>query len=144
MSTTALRVTSDRPGVEFVGLVGTPRASSFVSSDRPGPLWRGARRVLSYRPARAFQPSLPVLESPGSDPNHHPTTVSRTSMARSCAICGKVSMGGFNPQSSGMNRVRAHRRYQPNLQPFTIRENGVETKALVCTRCRRTTLKTTK
>jgi len=58
-------------------------------------------------------------------------------MARSCAICGKVSMGGFNPQSSGMNRVRAHRR-------FTIRENGVETKALVCTRCRRTSLKTTK
>ena len=40
-------------------------------------------------------------------------------MARSCAICGKVSMGGFNPQSSGMNRVRAHRRYQPNLQPLT-------------------------
>ena len=62
-------------------------------------------------------------------------------MARSCAICGKVSMGGFNPQSSGMNRVRAHRRYQPNLQPFTIRQNGTETKALVCTRCRRTTLK---
>ncbi|MDF2734964.1 MAG: hypothetical protein K0S97_1587 [Chloroflexota bacterium] len=28
-------------------------------------------------------------------------------MARSCAICGKASMGGFNPQSSGMNRVRA-------------------------------------
>jgi ribosomal protein L28 len=66
------------------------------------------------------------------------------SMARSCAICGKVSMGGFNPQSSGMNRVRAHRRYQPNLQPFTIRENGVETKALVCTRCRRTSLKSAK
>ena len=41
-------------------------------------------------------------------------------MARSCAICGKVSMGGFNPQSSGMNRVRAHRRYQPNLQPLII------------------------
>jgi len=37
-------------------------------------------------------------------------------MARSCAICGKVSMGGFNPQSSGMNRVRAHRRYQPGLE----------------------------
>ena len=66
-------------------------------------------------------------------------------MARSCAICGKVSMGGFNPQSSGMNRVRAHRRYQPNLQPFTLRAaNGAETKALVCTRCRRTSLKTTK
>ena len=49
-------------------------------------------------------------------------------MARSCAICGKVSMGGFNPQSSGMNRVRAHRRYQPNLQPFTMTQNGTTTK----------------
>ena len=29
-------------------------------------------------------------------------------------------MGGFNPQSSGMNRVRAHRRYQPNLQVTTL------------------------
>ena len=65
-------------------------------------------------------------------------------MPRSCAICGKVSMGGFNPQSSGMNRVRAHRRYQPNLQPFAIVKNGATTKALVCTRCRRTSLKTTK
>jgi ribosomal protein L28 len=62
-------------------------------------------------------------------------------MARSCAICGKVSMGGFNPQSSGMNRVRAHRRYQPNLQPLLIEQNGVATKALVCTRCRRTLTK---
>ena len=50
-------------------------------------------------------------------------------MARSCAICGKVSMGGFNPQSSGMNRVRAHRRMQPNLQPLTILDDeGVPTK----------------
>ena len=50
-------------------------------------------------------------------------------MARSCAICGKVSMGGFNPQSSGMNRVRAHRRYQPNLQPLhDPRQNGNETE----------------
>ena len=65
-------------------------------------------------------------------------------MARSCAICGKVSMGGFNPQSSGMNRVRAHRRYQPNLQPFTINQNGSPVKALVCTRCRRTSLKSAK
>ena len=66
-------------------------------------------------------------------------------MARSCAICGKVSMGGFNPQSSGMNRVRAHRRYQPNLQPFVVRANdGTATKALVCTRCRRTQLKSAK
>jgi ribosomal protein L28 len=65
-------------------------------------------------------------------------------MARSCAICGKVSMGGFNPQSSGMNRVRAHRRYQPNLQPLIITQKGVRVKALVCTRCRRTTTKSAK
>ncbi|MGZ8437103.1 MAG: L28 family ribosomal protein [Candidatus Limnocylindrales bacterium] len=65
-------------------------------------------------------------------------------MARSCAICGKVSMGGFNPQSSGMNRVRAHRRMQPNLQPLVIATNGNPTKALVCTRCRRTQLKAAK
>ena len=65
-------------------------------------------------------------------------------MARSCAICGKVSMGGVNPQSSGMNRVRAHRRMQPNLQPLVIARNGNPTKALVCTRCRRTQLKAAK
>jgi ribosomal protein L28 len=63
-------------------------------------------------------------------------------MARSCAICGKVSMGGFNPQSSGMNRVRAHRRYQPNLQALVIDRGGVPTKVLACTRCRRTQTKT--
>jgi ribosomal protein L28 len=63
-------------------------------------------------------------------------------MARSCAVCGKVSMGGFNPQSSGMNRVRAHRRYQPNLQVTTVSgKNGAPEKALVCTRCRRTATK---
>ena len=65
-------------------------------------------------------------------------------MARSCAICGKVSMGGFNPQSSGMNRVRAHRRMQPNLQPLVIAQNGNPTRALVCTRCRRSQLKAAK
>jgi large subunit ribosomal protein L28 len=65
-------------------------------------------------------------------------------MARSCAICGKVSMGGFNPQSSGMNRVRAHRRYQPNLQPLLIVQNGSSRKAMVCTRCRRTATKAAK
>ncbi len=63
-------------------------------------------------------------------------------MARSCALCGKVSMGGFNPQSSGMNRVRAHRRYEPNLQPLKIDKGGTQVKALVCTRCRRTLRKT--
>ena len=62
-------------------------------------------------------------------------------MARQCAVCGKVSMGGFNPQSSGMNRVRAHRRYQPNLQQLTVIERGQPVKRLVCTRCRRTAAK---
>ena len=62
-------------------------------------------------------------------------------MARSCAICGKVSMGGFNPQSVGANRVRAHRRMQPNLQPYVMTKDGTSTKVLVCTRCRRTATK---
>ncbi len=62
-------------------------------------------------------------------------------MARQCAVCGKVSMGGFNPQSSGMNRVRAHRRYQPNLQQLVVIENGRPVKRQVCTRCRRTAAK---
>jgi large subunit ribosomal protein L28 len=65
-------------------------------------------------------------------------------MARACAICGKVSMGGFNPQSSGMNRVRAHRRYQPNLQPLAVTVDGTTKKELVCTRCRRTLNKSAK
>jgi len=47
-------------------------------------------------------------------------------------------MGGFNPQSSGMNRVRVHRRYQPNLQLLVITADGQTRKQLVCTRCRRT------
>jgi ribosomal protein L28 len=63
-------------------------------------------------------------------------------MARACAICGKTSMGGFNPQSTGMNRVRAHRRYEPNLQKMRLPINGVERHVLVCTRCQRTLQKT--
>lgn len=63
-------------------------------------------------------------------------------MSRACAICGKTSMGGFNPQSVGMNRVRAHRRMEPNLQPMRLEQDGVLRKALVCTRCRRTLQKT--
>ena len=51
-------------------------------------------------------------------------------------------MGGFNPQSVGMNRVRAHRRYQPNLQPLRVNRGGTEVSMLVCTRCRRTERKT--
>lgn len=63
-------------------------------------------------------------------------------MARTCAICGKGSMGGYNPQSSGMNRVRVHRRYEPNLQRLRFEDNGVVRYEMVCTRCRRTLQKT--
>ncbi|HYI23069.1 MAG TPA: L28 family ribosomal protein [Candidatus Limnocylindrales bacterium] len=63
-------------------------------------------------------------------------------MSRICAICGKTSMGGFNPQSVGMNRVRAHRRMEPNLQPMRLPKGGTTKRALVCTRCRRTLQKT--
>jgi len=62
-------------------------------------------------------------------------------MARSCAICGKTSMGGFNPQSTGMNRVRARRRYRPNLQQLKVRDGGSVTRKVICTRCRRTLMK---
>ena len=63
-------------------------------------------------------------------------------MARACAICGKAAIGGFNQQSSGMNRVRAHRRYQPNLQQLAVTVAGRTERQLVCTRCRRTLHKT--
>ena len=62
-------------------------------------------------------------------------------MARSCALCGKTSMGGFNSQSSGMNKVRAHRRYEVNLHPFKIPHGGTFVTAQVCTRCVRTARK---
>lgn len=51
-------------------------------------------------------------------------------------------MGGFNPQSSGMNRVRAHRRYKPNLHPMLIQQGARTVKVVACTRCRRTARKT--
>jgi len=59
-------------------------------------------------------------------------------MPRSCAVCGKVSMDGFNAQSSGMNKVRAHRRFRPNLQQTTVQVKGQSVKTLMCTRCQRT------
>jgi ribosomal protein L28 len=63
-------------------------------------------------------------------------------MARSCAICGKVSMGGYNPQSSGSNRVRVHRRCEPNLQPYRLTRGTTTVRMLICTRCRRTLTRT--
>ena len=62
-------------------------------------------------------------------------------MARSCSKCGKTSMGGINHQSSGMNRVRAKRRYNVNLQQLKVYDGGRVTRTLICTRCRRTMMK---
>jgi ribosomal protein L28 len=62
-------------------------------------------------------------------------------MARSVPLCGKVAMGGFTPEASGSNRVRAHRRMQPNLQPYVLTKDGTTSNVLVCTRCRRTATK---
>jgi ribosomal protein L28 len=50
-------------------------------------------------------------------------------------------MGGFNPQSTGMNRVRARRRYGVNLQQLKIHEGGKVTRTVICTRCRRTLMR---
>jgi ribosomal protein L28 len=50
-------------------------------------------------------------------------------------------MGGYNPQSVGMNRVRARRRYKVNLQQLKVYEGGRVTRTLICTRCRRTLMK---
>jgi ribosomal protein L28 len=37
-----------------------------------------------------------------------------------------------------MNRVRAHRRYKPNLQPLTLQRGSATVRVRACTRCRRT------
>lgn len=62
-------------------------------------------------------------------------------MARFCTLCGKDSIAGFNPQSVGANRVRAHRRFRANLQPTVIAVGATTKRVLVCTRCRRTASK---
>ena len=63
-------------------------------------------------------------------------------MARACDICGKRPITGWNPQSVGMNRKRALRRWLPNLQAMTLVRDGKTTKVNACSRCRRTAQKT--
>ena len=47
-------------------------------------------------------------------------------------------MDGFNAQSSGMNKVRAHRRFNPNLQSIRATDGkGTHRRVRVCTRCLR-------
>lgn len=59
-------------------------------------------------------------------------------MARVCEICGKRPMAGWNPQSVGMNRKRAIRRWLPNLQPISVARGGRMVRVNACSRCRRT------
>jgi ribosomal protein L28 len=62
-------------------------------------------------------------------------------MARQCDICGQRPITGWNPQSVGMNRRRALRRWIPNLQPLVVQRDGRAVKVTACTRCRRTAQK---
>ncbi len=62
-------------------------------------------------------------------------------MARVCDICGKRPITGWNPQSVGMNRKRALRRWLPNLQSMTVVRDGRTVKVTACSRCRRTAQK---
>lgn len=59
-------------------------------------------------------------------------------MARQCEICGKKPITGWNPQSVGMNRKRALRRWIPNLQSTLMQRNGKTVRVVACSRCRRT------
>jgi ribosomal protein L28 len=59
-------------------------------------------------------------------------------MARECDICGKKPITGWNPQSVGMNRKRALRRWVPNLQPMMVNRDGRMVRVKACSRCRRT------
>jgi ribosomal protein L28 len=59
-------------------------------------------------------------------------------MARQCEICGKKPITGWNPQSVGMNRKRALRRWIPNLQRAVVQRDGRPVKVKACSRCRRT------
>ncbi|UCF29922.1 MAG: 50S ribosomal protein L28 [bacterium] len=57
-------------------------------------------------------------------------------MSRTCEICGKKPMVGYNI-SHANNKTK--RRFLPNLQKVRIREeNGTVRRATVCTRCIRT------
>jgi large subunit ribosomal protein L28 len=62
-------------------------------------------------------------------------------MARQCEICGKKPITGWNPQSVGMNRKRALRRWIPNLQPVVVQRDGGSVRVRACSRCRRTLTK---
>jgi ribosomal protein L28 len=62
-------------------------------------------------------------------------------MARVCDICGKRPITGWNPQSVGMNRKRALRRWLPNLQTVVVQRGARAERLRACSRCRRTLAK---
>ena len=62
-------------------------------------------------------------------------------MARQCDICGKKPITGWNPQSVGMNRKRALRRWLPNLQTLVVQRDARPVTVKACSRCRRTAQK---
>jgi ribosomal protein L28 len=62
-------------------------------------------------------------------------------MARACEICGKRPITGWTPQSVGMNRKRALRRWLPNLQPTVVQRDGKAVRIRACSRCIRTAQK---
>lgn len=61
--------------------------------------------------------------------------IQEVNMSRTCDICGKGPMVGYNV-SHAHNKTK--RRYLPNLQTVRIKEGGSVRKATVCTRCIRT------
>ncbi|MHB8508755.1 MAG: 50S ribosomal protein L28 [Candidatus Dormibacteria bacterium] len=60
-------------------------------------------------------------------------------MAQRCDLCGKGPATGNNVSHS---KVHTRRRFMPNLQSATLMRGGRMVKALVCTRCLRTEVKT--
>ena len=106
MSVIARRVTSDRPGVCLAGT----RATSSSQAGRAATGGSVGGRVVSYRLRPGRSRLGPCQTTP---PEDHAWPAPARSAAR-------PRWAGFNPQSVGMNRVRAHRRMQPNLQPLVI------------------------
>ena len=107
------------------GLAGDERSAGLRCGRHAGEVllaWAGS--ASSGGPSARPCAILPLRSRPSGRGHLHLDRIRGPRMARSCAICGKVSMGGFNPQSSGMNRVRAHRRMKPNLQPLVIDVKG--------------------
>jgi len=58
-----------------------------------------------------------------------------------CQLCDKKGMSGNNVSHS---KRHTKTRFLPNIQKLTIQLNGVYQRVKICTRCLRTTHKTSK